>query len=96
MDNKNFQIEGTKIQLPVDAENMKEYDIIYIIDQRHGFILDCPDPYNQYYHNYWGRRELIQVKTLFGVDKKKYPIYACRLCNRIVRNTHTQNENQLE
>ena len=50
MDNKNFQIEGTKIQLPVDAENMKEYDITYIIDQRHGFILDCPDPYNQYYH----------------------------------------------
>ena len=39
MDNKNFQIEGMKIQLPVDAENMKEYDIIYIIDQRHGFIL---------------------------------------------------------
>lgn len=60
MDNKNFQIEGTKIQLPVDAENMKEYDITYIIDQRHGFILDCPDPYNQYYHEYWGRRELIQ------------------------------------
>lgn len=60
MDNKNFQIEGTKIQLPVDAENMKEYDITYIINQRHGFILDCPELYNQYYHEYWGRRELIQ------------------------------------
>ena len=43
MDNKNFQIEGAKIQLPVNSENMKEYDITYIIDQRRGFILDCPD-----------------------------------------------------
>ena len=25
MDNKNFQIEGTKIQLPVDAENIQDY-----------------------------------------------------------------------
>lgn len=39
MDNKNFQIEGTKIQLPVDAENMKEYDITYIIDQRHMILM---------------------------------------------------------
>ena len=30
MDNKNFQIEGAKIQLPVNSENMKEYDILSI------------------------------------------------------------------
>lgn len=110
MDNKNFQIEGTKIQLPVDAENMKEYDITYIIDQRHGFILDCPDPYNQYYHNYWGRRELIQVKTLFGVDKNNIPftLVDCAIelsgipthkmkisWNRILYGLHTEKDMEL-
>lgn len=110
MDNKNFQIEGMKIQLPVDAENMKEYDIIYIIDQRHGFILDCPDPYNQYYHEYWGRRELIQEKTLFGVDKNNIPftLVDCEIelsgipthkmkisWNRILYGLHTKKDMEL-
>lgn len=73
MDNKNFQIEGTKIQLPVDKENVKEYNITYVVDQRHGFILECPDPNNQYYHDYFLKRELILAKTLYGVDKNNIP-----------------------
>lgn len=73
MDNKNFQIEGTKIQLPINAENMKEYHATYIINQKHGFILDCPNPNNQYYYDYFGKRELLQAKALFGVDKNNIP-----------------------
>lgn len=73
MDNKNFQIEGTKIQLPVDKENVKEYNITYVVDQRHGFILECPDPNNQYYYDYFLKRELILAKTLYGVDKNNIP-----------------------
>ena len=110
MDNKNFQIEGAKIQLPVNSENMKEYDITYIIDQRRGFILDCPEPCNQYYHNYWRNRKLIQAKVLFGVDKNNIPftLVDCAIelsgipthkmkisWNRILYGLHTEKDMEL-
>lgn len=110
MDNKNFQIEGAKIQLPVNSENMKEYDITYIIDQRRGFILDCPEPCNQYYHNYWRNRKLIQAKVLFGVDKNNisFTLVDCAIelsgiptrkkkisWNRILYGLHTEKDMEL-
>lgn len=110
MDNKNFQIEGAKIQLPVNSENMKEYDITYIIDQRHGFILDCPEPCNQYYHDYWRNRKLIQAKVLFGVDKNNisFTLVDCAIelsgiptrkmkisWNRILYGLHTEKDMEL-
>lgn len=110
MDNKNFQIEGAKIQLPVNSENMKEYDITYIIDQRRRFILDCPEPCNQYYHNYWRNRKLIQAKVLFGVDKNNisFTLVDCAIelsgiptrkmkisWNRILYGLHTEKDMEL-